>query len=212
MMALLRAGLLRWRRRPAQRSRVHSCRWCPTAQNAVAARPDCYRFPAAGIAITLSTVAPAGATKACKFGIPVGLTRLLIIRLVEPRQRLVIWSQALPLIAVPARSSAHTGQSAHRSVDRRAQRFVTSSEIATLQSSPTNGRCRTENPVEQRAIRLFAPAPPPRIPAKAIRSPASAQLPQHSRRRQIPIARCTVGAPHPAISCLGAFRTPALRA
>jgi hypothetical protein len=25
-------------------------------------------------------------------------------------------------------------------------------------------------------------------------------------------ARCTVGAPHPAISCLGAFRTPALRA
>ena len=39
------------------------------------------------------------------------------------------------------------------------------------------------------------------------------QLPQHSRRAPNPhSARCTVGAPHPAISCLGAFRTPAVRA
>jgi hypothetical protein len=49
-------------------------------------------------------------------------------------------------------------------------------------------RDRTANPVEQRAIRSFAPARTPKIRAKAIRSPASAQLPQHSRRRQIPIA------------------------
>ena len=109
-------------------------------QNAVPARQGCQKFPAVGIGYFFDRC-PAGATKACKFGIPVGLRRFLIIRLVEPRQRLVIWSQALPLIAVPARSPAHTGHSAHRSADRRAQRPVTSSEIATLQSSPTNGRC-----------------------------------------------------------------------
>jgi hypothetical protein len=39
-----------------------------------------------------------------------------------------------------------------------------------------------------RAIRSFAPARAPKIRAKATRSPASAQFPQHSRRRQIPIA------------------------
>ena len=48
-----------------------------------------------------------------------------------------------------------------------------------LRRSARLARDRTENPVEQRAIRLFAPARPPSIPAKAIRSPASAQLPQH---------------------------------
>src|SRR4029077_12408725 len=65
----------------------------------------------------------------------------------------------------------------------------------------------TENPVEQRAIRLFAPARPPRIPAKAIRSPASAHLPQHSRRRQIPIAPVAPSVPHiprfPALALFG---------
>jgi hypothetical protein len=39
-----------------------------------------------------------------------------------------------------------------------------------------------------RAIRSFAPARAPKIRAKATRSPASAQFPQHSRRRQIPTA------------------------
>src|SRR5216683_2069190 len=55
---------------------------------------------------------------------------------------------------------------------------------------------RTANPVEQRAIRSFAPARTPKIRAKAIRSPASAQLPQHSRRRQIPIAPAALSVPH----------------
>jgi hypothetical protein len=58
-------------------------------------------------------------------------------------------------------------------------------------------RDRTANPVEQRAIRSFAPARTPKIRAKAIRSSASAQLPQHSRRRQIPIAPAALSVPTP---------------
>jgi hypothetical protein len=69
-------------------------------------------------------------------------------------------------------------------------------EHTRLRRSAKLARDRTANPVEQRAIRSFAPARTPKIPAKAIRSPASAQLPQHSRRRQIPIAplhcRCLI--------------------
>src|SRR4029077_10892375 len=76
-----------------------------------------------------------------------------------------------------------------------------------LRRSARLARDRTENPVEQRAIRLFAPARPPRIPAKAIRSPASAQLPQHSRRRPIPIAPAAPSVPHiprfPALALFG---------
>ena len=56
-----------------------------------------------------------------------------------------------------------------------------------LRRSARLPRDRTANPVEQRAIRSFAPARTPRIRAKAIPSPASAYLSQHSRRRQIPI-------------------------
>ena len=47
-----------------------------------------------------------------------------------------------------------------------------------------------------RAIRSFAPARAPRIRAKATQSPASAQFPQHSRRRQIPIAPAALSVPH----------------
>jgi hypothetical protein len=81
-----------------------------------------------------------------------------------------------------------------------------------LRRSARLARDRTANPVQQRAIRSFAPARTPKIPAKAIRSPASAQLPQHTPTPNPHSIRCTVGASHPAISCLGAFRTPAVRA
>lgn len=65
-----------------------------------------------------------------------------------------------------------------------------------LRRSARLARDRTANPVEQRPTRSFAPAPTPKIQAKAIRSPASAQLPQHSRRRQIPIAPAALSVPH----------------
>src|SRR5260221_5054966 len=65
-----------------------------------------------------------------------------------------------------------------------------------LHRSARLARDRTANPVEQRPIRSFAPARTPKIQAKAIRSPASAQLPQHSRRRQIPIAPAALSVPH----------------
>src|SRR5882762_5241989 len=81
-----------------------------------------------------------------------------------------------------------------------------------LRRSARLARDRTANPVQQRAIRSFAPARTPKIRAKAIRSPASAQLPQHTPTPNPHSIRCTVGASHPAISCLGAFRTPAVRA
>jgi hypothetical protein len=66
-----------------------------------------------------------------------------------------------------------------------------------LRRSARLARDRTANPVEQPAIRSFAPARTPKIRAKAIRSPASAQLPQHSRRRQIPIAPTALSVPTP---------------
>src|SRR6195256_6702914 len=65
-----------------------------------------------------------------------------------------------------------------------------------LRRSARLARDPTANPVEQRAIRSFAPARTPKIRAKAIRSPASPQLPQHSRRRQIPIAPAAPSVPH----------------
>jgi hypothetical protein len=61
-------------------------------------------------------------------------------------------------------------------------------------------------PIEQPAIRSFAPARTPKIRARAIRSPASAQLPQHSRRRQIPIAPAALSVPHtPRFRALALF-------
>jgi hypothetical protein len=67
-------------------------------------------------------------------------------------------------------------------------------------------RHRTANPVVQRAIRSLAPARTPKIRAKAIRSPASAQLPQHSPRRQIPIAPAALSVPHtPRFPALALF-------
>jgi hypothetical protein len=73
-------------------------------------------------------------------------------------------------------------------------------------------RDRTANPVERPAICSLAPARTTRIRAKAIQSPRSAQLLQHSRRRQIPIAPVALSVPHiPRFRAL-AFRTPAVRA
>ena len=76
-----------------------------------------------------------------------------------------------------------------------------------LRRSARLARDRTANPVEQRAIRSFAPARTPKIRAKAIRSTASAQLPQHSPRRQIPIAPAALSVPHtprfPALALFG---------
>src|SRR5487761_2571703 len=66
-----------------------------------------------------------------------------------------------------------------------------------LRPSERLARDRSANPVEQRAIRSFAPARMPRIRANAIRSPAAAQLPQHSPRRQIPIAPAAPSVPTP---------------
>jgi len=82
-----------------------------------------------------------------------------------------------------------------------------------LRRSARLARDRTADPVEQSAIRSFAPAPTPGIRAKAIRSPASAQLPQHSRRRQIPIAPAAPSAPHtPRFRALALFgRRPSQR-
>jgi hypothetical protein len=76
-----------------------------------------------------------------------------------------------------------------------------------LRRSARLARDRTANPVEQRAIRSFAPARTPKIRAKAIRSPASPQLPKHSRRRQIPIAPAALSVPHtPRFPALALFR------
>src|SRR3989454_12591818 len=76
----------------------------------------------------------------------------------------------------------------------------------SLRRSARLPRDRTATPVEHRAIRSFAPARTPWIRAKAIRSPASAQLPQHSRRRQIPIAPAAPSAPHtPRFRALALF-------
>jgi hypothetical protein len=76
----------------------------------------------------------------------------------------------------------------------------------SLRRSARLARDRTANPVEQRAIRSFAPARTLKIPAKAIRSPASAQLPQHTRRRQIPIAPAALSVPHtPRFRALALF-------
>jgi hypothetical protein len=75
-----------------------------------------------------------------------------------------------------------------------------------LRRSARLARGRTANPVEQRAIRSFAPARTPKIRAKAIRSPASPQLPQHLRRRQIPIAPAALSVPHtPRFRALALF-------
>jgi hypothetical protein len=75
-----------------------------------------------------------------------------------------------------------------------------------LRRSARLARDRTANPVEQPAIRSFTPARTPKIRAKAIRSPASAQLPQHSRRRQIPIAPAALSVPHtPRFRALALF-------
>lgn len=76
-----------------------------------------------------------------------------------------------------------------------------------LRPSARLARDRSANPVEQRAIRSFAPARMPRIRANAIRSPAAAQLPQHSPRRQIPIAPAAPSVPHtPRFPALALFR------
>jgi hypothetical protein len=76
-----------------------------------------------------------------------------------------------------------------------------------LRRSATPPGHRTAHPVEQRAIRSFAPARAPKIQAKAIRSPASPQPPKHSRRRQIPIAPAALSVPHtprfPALALFG---------
>src|SRR5258708_22332512 len=46
----------------------------------------------------------------------------------------------------------------------------------------------------------------PKLRAKAIRSPASAQLPQHSRRHQIPVAPAAPAVPHtPRFRALALF-------
>src|SRR6202022_546448 len=75
-----------------------------------------------------------------------------------------------------------------------------------LRRSATLARDGTANPVEQRAIRSFAQARTPKIPPKAIRSPASPQLPHHSRRRQIPIAPAALSVPHtPRFRALALF-------
>ena len=57
---------------------------------------------------------------------------------------------------------------------------------------------------------LFTAAPAPTCPRQATAPPTSVSLPRTPRRDQIPIAPAQPqGAPLPAISCLGAFRTPA---
>ena len=79
-------------------------------------------------------------------------------------------------------------------------------QYTSLRRSARLARDRTANPVEQRAIRSFAPARTLKIPAKAIRSPASAQLSQHTRRRQIPIAPAALSVPHtPRFRALALF-------
>ena len=59
---------------------------------------------------------------------------------------------------------------------------------------------------------LFTAAPTPMGPRQATAPPAAVSLSRTARRRQIPIASAPPpGATLPAISCLGAFRTPASR-
>jgi len=71
----------------------------------------------------------------------------------------------------------------------------------------------TPDPHKRTAIRSFTPVRTPKLQATATGSPVSHQLLQHPSRRQIPIASVALsGAPLTAISCLGAFRTPASRA
>jgi hypothetical protein len=75
-----------------------------------------------------------------------------------------------------------------------------------LRRSARLARDRTANPVEQPAIRSFAPAPTPKLRPKITRSTASHQLHQHSRRRQIPIAPAALSVPHtPRFRALALF-------
>jgi hypothetical protein len=73
-------------------------------------------------------------------------------------------------------------------------------------------RDRTTNPVEQCAIRSLAPARPPKIELKQSDRQRWPNLPNTHADAKSPSTRCIVGAPHPAILCLGAFQTPAVRA
>ena len=82
-------------------------------------------------------------------------------------------------------------------------------------SHPSSGlaRSRTANPVAQRADRSFTPTHSSMASQQTDRGSRSVQPPQAQPRGQIPIAhRGTAAAPPPAISCLGAFRTPAATA
>jgi hypothetical protein len=76
--------------------------------------------------------------------------------------------------------------------------------------SPRCAASRTANRLAQRAARSFTPTCSPWICGKPIAATAPLQPHQAQPRRQIPIAPAAPpGAPLPAISCLGAFPTPA---
>jgi hypothetical protein len=75
-----------------------------------------------------------------------------------------------------------------------------------LRRSPRLPRDRTPNPVEQPAIRSFAPAPTPKLRPKTTTSTGSDQLHQHSHRRQIPIAPAALSVPNtPRFRALALF-------
>ena len=72
---------------------------------------------------------------------------------------------------------------------------------------------RATNPVALRADRSFTPTHAPMFGRKPIAAIASVQAPHARPRGEIPIAPAAPPLPPPtAISCLGAFRTPATRA
>ena len=82
-----------------------------------------------------------------------------------------------------------------------------------LRRSAILARDSPGNLVDQPAIRSFAPARTPQLRPKTTGSTGSESAsPTLTSAPNPHSARCTVGAQHPAISCLGAFRTPAVRA
>jgi hypothetical protein len=67
-------------------------------------------------------------------------------------------------------------------------------------------RDRAANPVEQPAIRSFAPPRTPKLRPKTTVSTGSDQIHQHSRRRQIPIAPAALSVPNtPRFRALALF-------
>jgi hypothetical protein len=66
-----------------------------------------------------------------------------------------------------------------------------------LRRSPRLARDRAANPVQQPAIRSFAPARTPKLRPKSTVPTGSDQLYPHSRRRQIPIAPAAPSVLHP---------------